>query len=58
MQIYDSYVSLQGGGMCANFELRTEFVGCLIRLMAVLLFVFIGMRIYQTNSSQAVKDVY
>ena len=58
MQIYDSYVLLQGGGMCIHFELRTEFVGRLIRPLVVLLFVFIEMGIYQTNSSHAVKDAY
>ena len=58
MQIYDSYALLQGGVMCVNFELRIVLVGHLIRPMAVLVFVCIGMKIYQTNLSQAVKDVY
>ena len=58
MQIYDSYVLLQGGGMCINFELRTEFVGRLIRPMAAVLFAFFEMRMFRTNSSQAALDVY
>ena len=58
MWIYDRYVSLKGGGLCANFEVGTEFVDHLIRLLAVMLFAFIEIRMYETSLIKAAGAVY
>ena len=52
------FATIQGGGLSSNIEVRTEFVGRLIRPMAAVLFAFFEVMIFLINSSQAALDVY